>query len=55
MQKTIKLEHIDRSEWKSYPFGKIAQSIGERVDPNNTELTTYVGLEHIDPESLHIK
>jgi type I restriction enzyme S subunit len=51
----VDLKNIDRSKWKSYRFDTIAKNVSERVDPNNTELETYVGLEHIDSESLHIK
>lgn len=51
----IELKNIDRSKWKSYRFDTIAKNVSERVDPNNTQLETYVGLEHIDSESLHIK
>lgn len=51
----IDLNNLDKSDWKTYRFDEIAQNISERVDPNNTDLTVYVGLEHIDSESLHIK
>jgi len=51
----IHLRNLDKSNWKTYRFDEIAQHISERVDPNNTDLTTYIGLEHIDPESLHIR
>ena len=49
------LQNLDKSTWERLPFGEIAKSIGERVDPTTTDLATYVGLEHIDPESIHIK
>jgi type I restriction enzyme S subunit len=52
---TPNLQNLDKSTWQKFPFGEIAKSIGERVDPTKTDLETYVGLEHIDPESLHIK
>lgn len=51
----IDLNNLDKSSWKTYRFDEIAQNISERVDPNNTDLEVYVGLEHIDSESLHIK
>lgn len=51
----IDLNNLDKSSWKTYRFDEIAQNISERVDPNNTDLEFYVGLEHIDSESLHIK
>ena len=51
----IDLNNLDKSEWKTYRFDEIAKNISERVDPNNTDLKVYIGLEHIDSESLHIK
>ena len=51
----IDLNNLDKSDWKTYRFDEIAQNISERVDPNNTDLEVYIGLEHIDSESLHIK
>lgn len=51
----IDLNNLDKSNWKSFRFDEIAQNISERVDPNNTVLEVYIGLEHIDSESLHIK
>lgn len=51
----LQLDSLDKSTWKTFQFEQIARSIGERVEPSNTDLETYVGLEHIDPESIHIK
>ena len=51
----IDLNNLDKSDWKTFRFDEIAQNISERVDPNNTDLEVYIGLEHIDSESLHIK
>ncbi|NQY07518.1 MAG: restriction endonuclease subunit S [Flavobacteriaceae bacterium] len=51
----IDLNNLDKSNWKTYRFDEIVKNISERVDPNNTDLTVYIGLEHIDSESLHIK
>ncbi|MEQ3694663.1 MAG: restriction endonuclease subunit S [Thalassolituus sp.] len=51
----IDLNNLDKSNWQTYRFDEIAQNISERVDPNNTDLEVYIGLEHIDSESLHIK
>lgn len=50
----MKLKNINKSNWKKYRFDEIAKNISERVDPNKTELTTYIGLEHIDSENIHI-
>jgi len=49
------LNNLDKSGWKTYRFEHIAKSISERVDPNNTDLKIYVGLEHLDAENIHIK
>lgn len=51
----LNLKNLDKSQWKTYRFDEIAKSISERIDPNNTDLEVYVGLEHIDPESIHLK
>lgn len=50
----LNLSTLDKSSWKTYRFDQIAKSISERVDPTNTNLDVYVGLEHIDSDSLHI-
>lgn len=51
----IDLKNPDKSNWETYRFDEIAKNISERVDPNNTDLEIYIGLEHIDAESIHIK
>lgn len=55
MAEQINLKNLDKSNWKTYRFDQIAFNISERVDPNNTDLEVYVGLEHIDSESIHLK
>jgi type I restriction enzyme, S subunit len=47
--------NIDKTGWKSYRFDEFAQNISQRVEPKQTDLEIYVGLEHLDPDSLHIK
>jgi len=54
MQK-IDLKHLDKTDWQSFRFEEIAKKISETVDPSKTELEIYVGLEHIDPEDIHIR
>lgn len=51
----IDLNNLDKSNWKTYRFDEIATNISERVDPNNTNLEVYIGLEHIDSGSIHIR
>lgn len=55
MAQNLDIKNIDRSCWKEYTFDQIASSISKRVEPGETELERYVGLEHLDTESIHIK
>lgn len=41
--------------WKIVKFGDIAQNIADRVDPANAETDIYVGLEHLEPGTLHLR
>lgn len=40
--------------WQIVKFGEIANNISKRVEPSETDLKVYVGLEHLDPQSLRI-
>jgi type I restriction enzyme, S subunit len=51
----IDLKNIVKSDWETFRFEEIASKISETVDPNSTTLETYVGLEHLDAEDLHIR
>ncbi|MFT7035378.1 MAG: type I restriction enzyme S subunit [Cyclobacteriaceae bacterium] len=51
----IDLKNLDKSNWKTYRFDQIAKKVSETVDPNTTDLDIYIGLEHLDAESIHIK
>lgn len=46
--------NIDKTGWKTYRFDEFAQNISQRVEPQQTDLEIYVGLEHLDPDNLHI-
>ncbi|MBP6782154.1 MAG: restriction endonuclease subunit S [Verrucomicrobiales bacterium] len=46
---------FDRTGWKRMAFGDFAQSIGERAEPKDAQEEIYVGLEHLDPQCLHIR
>jgi type I restriction enzyme, S subunit len=50
-----KLPIFDRKGWKRLPFGAFANSINERVEPVNAAEEIYVGLDDLDPGSLHIR
>ncbi len=41
--------------WECVKFGDIADCISKRVEPSETDLDVYVGLEHLDSDSLKIK
>jgi type I restriction enzyme S subunit len=46
---------LKRTDFEKVKFEKVAICISERVEPQKTALTTYVGLEHLDPDSLVIE
>jgi type I restriction enzyme, S subunit len=41
--------------WQLVKFGDIAENVAIRVDPAKAETDIYVGLEHLDPETLHLR
>lgn len=44
-----------KSGWQLVKFGDIAENVAIRVDPAKAEADIYVGLEHLDPETLHLR
>jgi type I restriction enzyme M protein len=46
---------LDRSKWQRFPFGEIADCIRETGQPTPVDSATYIGLEHMDTGSLHIR
>ena len=46
---------FDRTSWRRMAFGEFAESIGERAEPKDAQEEIYVGLEHLDPQCLHIR
>ncbi|MEN9285541.1 MAG: hypothetical protein RLZZ179_3034 [Verrucomicrobiota bacterium] len=46
---------FDRTGWKRMAFGAFAENIGERAEPKDAQEEIYVGLEHLDPQCLHIR
>lgn len=47
--------HLTTKDFETLRFDKIAINISERVEPKKTELSTYVGLEHLDSNNLVIE
>ena len=41
--------------WKMVKFGDIAQNVAVRVDPADAKTDIYVGLEHLDPSTIHLR
>jgi len=41
--------------WRMVKFGDIAENVAVRVDPAKAETEIYVGLEHLDPGTLHLR
>lgn len=54
-EKQVFGNHLKVSDYEKVRFDKIATNISERVEPKKTELTTYVGLEHLDAGNLKIE
>lgn len=46
---------LNKNNWPVYQFSEIAEQISERIDPAESNAEIYVGLEHIEPNSIHIK
>ncbi|SKA90269.1 type I restriction enzyme, S subunit [Prosthecobacter debontii] len=49
------LSLFERTGWKRMAFGEFAENIGERAEPKDAQEEIYVGLEHLDPQCLHIR
>lgn len=46
---------IDRSKWVKWKFSDLVENIVEKVVPKDSGLEHYIGLEHLDTESLKIR
>jgi restriction endonuclease S subunit len=47
--------YLKETDFETVRFDKVAINISERVEPKKTDLTTYVGLEHLDADNLKIE
>ena len=41
--------------WEMVKFSDIVQNVALRVDPSEAKTDIYVGLEHLDPSTLHLR
>lgn len=55
MNKSIDLNNLDKSNWQSFTFEQIAEKISKTVQPSEADVDIYIGLEHIDPNDIHIR
>lgn len=46
---------MQHDNWRTVRFDQIADNIAERVEPAEAETDIYVGLEHLDPDSLRLR
>jgi type I restriction enzyme S subunit len=46
---------LDRTKWQKWKFSDLVDNIVEKVKPQESGLEHYIGLEHLDSGSLHIK
>lgn len=47
--------YLNEDDFETVKFEQIAFHISERVEPQETDYTIYVGLEHLDPDNLKIE
>ena len=50
-----KLPLFDRKGWKRVRFGDVVENINETCDPEGAGLARFIGLEHLEPGSLHVR
>jgi hypothetical protein len=50
-----RLPLFERKGWSRLPFGAFAESVNERVEPADAAEDIYVGLDDLDPGSLHVR
>lgn len=44
-----------KSGWQVLRFDQFAENIADRIDPEKAETNIYVGLEHLSPETIHLR
>jgi len=47
--------NLQKEYWRNVKFENLVFNISERVEPNNTTLQKYIGLEHLDPRNIKIQ
>lgn len=47
--------HTLKPGWKMVKFGDVVHNIAQRIDPADAQTDVYVGLEHLEPDTLHLR
>ena len=50
-----RLPLFDRKGWKRVRFGDVVENLNETCEPEAAGLERFIGLEHLEPGSLHIR
>jgi len=50
-----RLPLFDRSGWTTVRFGDVVENVNETCDPLEAAVERFVGLEHLEPGSLHLR
>ena len=50
-----KLPLFDRSKWQRVRFGDVVENLNETCDSAEAGIERFIGLEHLEPGSLHIR
>lgn len=50
-----RLPLFDRKGWKRVRFGDVVENLNETCEPEAAGLKRFIGLEHLEPGSLHIR
>ena len=50
-----KLPLFDRSKWQRVRFGDVVANLNETCDPLQSGIERFIGLDHLEPGSLHIR
>ena len=47
--------HTLKPGWKMVKFGDVVHNIAQRIDPADAQTDVYVGLEHLESDTLHLR
>ena len=55
MKNEITKINLDKKNWKIFRFEEISEKISETISPKISKSEIYVGLEHLNPNDIHIR